>query len=255
MAARTKTSQLSEILDRLEAAYGTIVPTEDAVEAAVLALLAEHAPTFSTVQARQALREAFVDWNEMRVADPWDISHAIGGGTPGTRAFAKAAVKALDSLHGVLNRASFDRAVADPEADVEALVAKMKRVPPHAKAVMLAVLAPDGEWRPDKEVAKVAQKLGLVKKTTSLTKIAQGLAAAAGPDDRLRGHYLLTLYAHRAEDAPDPLEDAGAAKGAAKRSAKAAKKAAGDSAQDGAQDAAKSAKKTAKKRTKKAAKK
>ncbi len=217
MPNRAKPSRLVETLDRLEQAYGVLVGSEDAVEAAILALLAEHAPDLSKVQSRQALREWFVDWNEMRVADPWDISSALGaGGHSGARAFAKAALKMLGSVHAVLNRCSFDRARANPEADLEAVVAKMRNVPPHARAVMLAVLAEDDEWRPDKEVAKFVQKVGLVPKTTSLPKIAKALAAAAGEDDRLRAHYLLTRYAHRSDDDADPLAGAAAPKRAEK---------------------------------------
>ncbi len=211
MVARTSSKKnavtLGGVLERLEVAYGALVPSEDPIEAALLALLAEHAPARSEVQSRQALREAFVDWNEMRVADPWDVAHAIATKDPGVRAFAKAALKALSSIHSTLNRASFDRALANPEADIDALVAKMRGLPAHAQTVMLAVLAADGDWRPDKEISKVVQKLGLVAKTTSLNKVAQSLAAQADAEDRLRAHYLLARYAHRPDGAADPLAD------------------------------------------------
>jgi endonuclease III len=222
MAARSKKSQLAGLLDQLESAYGPLVPTENPIEAGLMTLLAEHAPDLSVVQTRQALREWFVDWNEMRVADPWDVSKVVAsGGHAGARKFARAALRLLKATHIALNRCSFDRALADPELDLDALVDKMRNVPAHTKAVVKAALAGEGEWRPDKEISKLVQKLGLVAKTTSLNKVAKGLEAIADEADRLRAHYLLTRYAHRAADSADPL----ATKPAKKPAKKAAKKA------------------------------
>ncbi len=198
--------RMGDLLDRLEAAYGSLVPSEDPVEAGLMTLLAAHAPNLSTVQTRQALREWFVDWNEMRVADPWDIMNAIGANGDGAaRAFARAAVKCLRSLHGVLNRCKFDLVEADPESDVAALVARMRGAPPATKVVMLAVLARDGTWRPDKETSKLVQKIGLSPKTSSLAKVGRALAEQAAEGDRMRAHYLLARYAHRSSDDDDPL--------------------------------------------------
>jgi endonuclease III len=219
MAARSKKSQLSGILDQLESAYGPLVQTEDPIEAGLMTLLAEHAPDLAVVQTRQALREWFVDWNEMRVADPWDVSNVVkSGGNAGARKFSRAARRLLKSTHAALNRCAFDRALADPELDLDALVDKMRNVPPHTKAVLKAALAGEGEWKPDKEVSKVVQKLGLVAKTTSLNKVASALDALADESDRLRAHYLLTRYAHRPAESDDPLTTG--AKTPAKKAAK-----------------------------------
>ncbi len=221
MASRSKSSKLSEILGRLEAAYGPLVATEDPVEAGLLALLAEHAPDLARVQTRQALREWVVDWNEMRVSDAWDIAHAIApGGHDGARAFARSALRLLSSLEVVANRCAFDRALADPEFDIDAAVDRMRGVPAHARAVMKAVLAEGDEWKPDSAVLKAVQKLGLVTRTTSLAKVAKGLAAISEPGDRLRAHYLLTRYANRAADSADPLAAPAGKTSAKKRAAK-----------------------------------
>jgi endonuclease III len=225
MAARSKMSKFAELLDRLESAYGPLVPSEDPIEAGLMTLLAEHAPELSVVQTRQALREWFVDWNEMRVADPWDVSNVVkSGGHAGARNFSRAALRLLKGVHAGLNRCAFDRALADPDVDVDALVDKMRYVPAHTKAVMKATLGGEGEWRPDKELSKFVQKLGLVAKTTSLSKVAKGLAEIADESDRLRAHYLLTRYAHRAADSDDPLT-APARKPAKKAAKKTVKKA------------------------------
>jgi hypothetical protein len=264
MASRSKSAQLSALLDRLEKAYGPLVPTEDPVEAGLMALLAEHAPDLSRVQTRQALREWVVDWNEMRVADPWDISNAIApGGHAGARAFARAALRLLAAVQEVANRVAFDRALADPEVDVDVLVDKMRNVPEHARAVMKTVLSEDGDWKPDKTIGKLVLTQGLVPKTTSLAKIAKGLASIAAEDDRVRAHYLLGRYAHRPADAPDPLDAPvkatrkPAKKAAAKKPAKkaASKTAAKKTAKKAAKNPAKkAAKKTAKKPAKKTSK-
>jgi len=237
MAARSKKALLSGHLDQLESEYGPLVPTEDPIEAGLMTLLAEHAPDLAVVQTRQALREWFVDWNEMRVADSWDVSNVVmSGGHAGARKFARSALRLLKSTHAALNRCAFDRALTDPELDLDALVDKMRNVPAHTKAVMKAALAGEGEWRPDKELSKLVQKLGLVAKTTSLNKVAKGLEAIADESDRLRAHYLLTRYAHRAADSADPLAAKSAKKPAKKTAKKAVKKV-----------ATKAAKKTSKK--------
>ena len=52
MAARSKKSQIDGMLDRLEAAYGPLVPSEDPIEAGLMTLLAEHAPDLANATTR-----------------------------------------------------------------------------------------------------------------------------------------------------------------------------------------------------------
>jgi len=241
---------LVALLDRLEPHYGPLVLTDDPVEAGLMTLLAEHAPRLAHEQTRDRLRLAFVDWNEMRVADRWDVVSAIGGsGNGAARVFARHALRFLRSLHGVLNRCKFDRALADPEGDVPALVGKMRGAPAATRTVMLAVLA-DPEWHPCKEMSKLAQKHRMIPKTTSLAKASKSFEALGIEHERLRAHYLLTRYAARGKDETDPLANGGrkpAAKAAAKKPAAAKTKTAAPS-KPAAQPAVKKAavKKTAK---------
>ena len=201
---KPKTSSLTAILDRLEDSYGRLVPSDDAVEAGVMTLLAFHAPKLSHERYRNRLRAEFVDWNEARVAEPWDVVSALEGpGRAAARRFANAMLKFLSSLHSTLNRCAFDRVLADPDADVAAVVGRMRGAPPYTRNTMLAVL--QGGWQPGPEMAKAVQQLGLVKRTTSIRKVAKELEAQAGPDDRVRAHYLLTRYAIREQAADDPL--------------------------------------------------
>ena len=257
-----KSAALTRVLDRLEVSYGVLVPSDDAVEAGILALLAHHAPHLSSVKTRQALREWFVNWNELRVADPWDIAHAIGAKSdPQAAAFARATLKFMKSLHHRLNRTSFDLVQADPDADVAAIVGAMRGVPAPSKCVMLAVLAGEGEWRIDKETSKLVQGMSLAPKSTSTAKTGRALAEQAKDDDRLRAHYLLARYAHRPGDDEDPLattsrrtpKKAGAKKTSSRKTAKstgkkaAAKKATKKTAAK--KTAKRAAKKTASKKT------
>lgn len=264
--ASAQSKQLRSILEKLEAEYGTLVPSDEPVEAGVMAVLAATAPRFSRPEVRDLLRDAFVDWNEARVADPWDVSHAIQSKGHGeARKFSRAMLRMLKSLHGKLNRCAFDRILRDPAPPISIpqLVEKMRGVPPYAKTVILAALDPAGGWHPRAEVSKLVQKLKLVPKTSSLAKVAKSLEAIADPDDRLRAHYLLTRYANRSSDDADPLAPGGGAKSAKQSAAKksAAKKkttkqaAAKKSTKSAAKKAAtkKTTKSAAKKVTKKAA--
>ncbi len=225
MTSRSKAGDLTDVLDKLEARYGRLVPSDDAVEAGVLTLLAMHAPKFGNVETRDRLREAFVDWNEMRVSDPWDVAGALDAPDDAeARAFGRAALRFLDSINAVLHRTSFDAAEADPNADLAAIVEKMRGAPAPVKAVVLAVLDATGGWHPGTEMAKTLQKLGVVGKTTSSAKAGKEAQEAAGSEDRLRAHYLLTRYAVREKQDDDPLEDA--KKSAPEKKAKPAGKAA-----------------------------
>ena len=219
-----KSKLFRTILDRLEVEYGPLVEAGDPVEAGVLALLAWHAPRFAVQPVRDRIREAFVDWNEARVADVWDVTHAMGAkASPEARAFASKMLRFLRSLHSTLNRCQFDLVLADPEADVAMLIEKMRGAPPPVKSTVLAAVDPERQWHIRTEVSKLVQKWGLVAKTTSVKKAGRGLADLAEPGDRLRAHYLLTRYALRKDSENDPLEGMGLGGTRGKRAAKAKK--------------------------------
>lgn len=229
MPGRSKAAQLTEALDRLETRYGKLLASDDPIEAGILTLLAMHASKHSTTEMRDRLRDAFVDWNEMRTADAWDVTTAMEvEGDPEARAFAKAALRFLESIDAVLHRTSFEAVKNDPQADLPAVLEKMRGAPPPVKAVVLAVLDASGGWHPGAEMTKVLQKLGVIGKTASAARAGKEAQEAAASEDRLRAHYLLTRYAVREKDEPDPLEAAGrrAAKPAGEKKAKAAAKSA-----------------------------
>lgn len=220
MSGRSKAAQLTDALDKLESRYGRLVPSDDPVEAGLLTLLAMHAPKLSNAETRDRLREAFVDWNEMRTADAWDVSTAMEAGTdPGARAFGRAALRFLESIAAVLHRTSFEAVRNDPQADLPAIVERMRGAPAPVKAVVLAVLDASGGWHPGTEMIKTLQKLGVIGKTSSAAKAGKEAHDVAGSEDRLRAHYLLTRYGCREKDEDDPLEGAGSGRRAAKSDA------------------------------------
>lgn len=199
-------SALKEAIPRLERAYGRFVTPGDPVEAGVMATLAAEAPAFATEEVRDRIRQAFVDWNEARVADPWDVTTAMeAGGDPAARTCARAMIRFLESVHTVLNRCSFDVPAGEAVPDWPAALDKMRGAGPGAKAACLAMLAPADGWHATPEIVKAALKLGIVGKTTSGTKVAAGLADVCPAEDRLRVHYLLARYGGRGKDDPDPL--------------------------------------------------
>lgn len=206
MTAKTA-SALKEALSRLEKAYGRYVTPGDPVEAGVMAVLAQTAPAWSTEETRDRIRQAFVDWNEARSADPWDVTNAMeAGADPDARAFARAMLRFLESLHTVLNRVSFEVPAGEAVPDYPAALEKMRGATPAARAVCLAMITPENGWHATPDMVKAALKLGVVAKTGSATKVAAALQEAAGADDRLRAHYLLARYGGRTKDEPDPLD-------------------------------------------------
>src|SRR5262249_19595949 len=150
-----------ESLDRLEARYGKLVTSQDPVEAGILTLLAMHAPKHSVAATRDKLREAFVDWNEMRVGDAWDVSVAIEDASDAeSRAFGRAAIRFLESINAVLHRTSFDGVRADSEPSLSAVLDRMRGAPAPVKAVILASADADGGWHPGADMVRTLQKIG-----------------------------------------------------------------------------------------------
>lgn len=222
--AASRSNELTALLGRLEAAYGVYVTPADPVEAGVMALLASQAPAFASEASRDRLREAFVDWNEARVADPWDVTVALEAvGDASARQFARSLLRYLESLHGAINRCSFVVPDGEPRPDWPALVEKVRAAPPEVRVCILAMLPESGGWHLTSDMARIAVKLGLCGKTTSPAKAAQSLAESCGESDRMRLHYLLCRYAARGKDDPDPLS---AAEARGKKPAKAKKDAA-----------------------------
>lgn len=217
-------SALEEVLTKLEKAYGAYVTPGDPVEAGVMALLAAEAPSLSTEETRDRIRQAFVDWNEARVADPWDVTNAMeASGSPESRAFARAMIRFLESAHNVLNRCSFEVPPGEMIPDWQASLDRMRGATPAARAVCMAMLTPAPGWCVTPDMVKAVGKLGLVGKTTSATKIAAALAEICPPEDRLRTHYLLARYGARAKEDADPMADEKKPAKAAKAPKKAAK--------------------------------
>lgn len=216
--AANRAAAARDALAGLEKAYGRLATPGDPVEAGVLAVLASEAPAFSNDETRDRIRQSFVDWNEARVSDPWDLTVAMEAGADASaRRFARAALRFLDSVQKVMNRCSFEVPAGETAPEWPAALEKMRGATPASRAVCLAWLTPGG-WHATPEIVKAALKLELVGKTTSAAKIAAGLAELYGDEERLRAHYVLARYGARGKDDPDPLE--GAAK---KKPAKAAK--------------------------------
>jgi hypothetical protein len=219
--AANRAAALRDALAKLEKTYGRMLTPGDPLEAGVLAVLAAEAPELATEETRDRIRQSFVDWNEVRVADPWDVSTAMeAGGDPSARRFARGAIAFLESVQKVLNRCSFEVPAGEPVPEWPAALDKMRGATPAVRAVCLAMLT-EGGWHATPEMVKSALKLGVVGKTTSAAKVASGLAEVCGEEDRLRAHYLLARYGARGKDDPDPLGAAEPKKKPAKKSAKA----------------------------------
>lgn len=217
-------SAFAEALSKLEKAYGAYVTPADPVEAGVMALLAAEAPEFSTAETRDRIRHAFVDWNEARVADVWDVTNAMEcEATPEARTFARAMIRFLGSVHTVLNRCSFEVPPGEMIPDWQASLDRMRGATPGARAACLAMITPPPGWGVTPDIIKAVGKLGLVGKTTSAAKISAALAEMCPPADRLRAHYLLARYGARGKDDPDPMAETKKPAKSAKAPRKAAK--------------------------------
>jgi len=123
-------ARVAELLERLDKAYGAIDPPEDAptmLEKAVYLVLREGGGKAAVAKAMGALREEFVDWNEVRVSSPSELARLMSGSSkPGTlrrwHDRAQRLREMIDEIYNERNEPSLDFLLdAKPKEQIEFL--------------------------------------------------------------------------------------------------------------------------------------
>jgi len=80
-APRAPKARLKLLFEKLDRAYGQLVlpETETVLEKAVALVVREQGTELTTLRALKALREDFVDWNEVRLSRPSELARLMTG--------------------------------------------------------------------------------------------------------------------------------------------------------------------------------
>ena len=191
-------NRLAAVFEKLDRIFGAIVPPSDTdtiIEKAVYLVLRETGTEPTTVRAMKALREEFVDWNEVRLSRPSEMARLM------TNSVKSATIKRfvercrriremLDQIYNDRNEVSLEFLLEEkPKAQVEYLE-DLDDLGIHNSYALVQWLSGDEKLcLVSPEMAEVSQTLGLTE-TAAMAKVKKELTALTGKDK------LIQIQAH-----------------------------------------------------------
>lgn len=109
-------------------------PLEDPLQCLALGVLGVTATEEASRVAVERLFESAVDWNEIRVSNPADISSVIGDLVPESLAASSRLVRALQALFDRENQLSLERIKTIPRREARQFLEELDGMDPHAVA-------------------------------------------------------------------------------------------------------------------------
>jgi len=199
--------RLGKVLEVLAHAYGkepSRNPGDTPLDQLVYGIIAGNSPMQKARAAFEALKESYVDWNELRVAESREIVEHLDG--LGDRAVLYPRAELLRrTLQGLFDardtvRIELDKTGAKPEEEQE-VVRALNTVPGLSPGLVGAVMAravAEPPVRLSPGMVRVAQRIGAIPRAGGDSKHAAALASAAGDRDaRILMHFLLGEHAER----------------------------------------------------------
>lgn len=196
-------ARLGKVLDALGKVYGkegARNPGSRALDHLLYGIVAGNSPQRVARKAFERLSEAFLDWNELRVAEVREIVEHFGGLCDPREGVARAELlrRTLQSLFDARDKVRLD--LESPEAEEE-VVRALGMVPGLSQGLVAAVIArerPEPPVRLGAGIARVAQRIGLIPRSGGEAKQAAALAQAAGSGEpRVMLHFLLAEHAEK----------------------------------------------------------
>ncbi|HET7170604.1 MAG TPA: endonuclease III [Gaiellales bacterium] len=182
---------MAEILDRLEAAYGSAVPRtrRPALDELVLTILSQNTSDRNSEHAYARMRERFPAWEDVRDAPEAELVEAL---RPGGLAVQKA--PRIQAVLRDLERLDLEwLAGLPPDEAMRWLVALPGVGPKTASCVLLFSL--DVPVMPvDTHIHRIALRVGLVPAGTSADAAHALLTAMTPPERMLEAHLLLIRH-------------------------------------------------------------
>jgi len=119
---------------RAEAPTPEVGPLEDPLQCLALGVLGVTATEKASRVAVERLFESAVDWNEIRVSNPADISSVIDALVPESLAASGRLVRALQALFDRENQLSLERIKTIPRREARQFLDELDGMDPHAVA-------------------------------------------------------------------------------------------------------------------------
>ena len=199
--------RLGKVLEILARDYGkepSRNPGDTPLDHLVYGIIAGNSPMQKARAAFEALREAFVDWNELRVAEAREIVEHLDGLGEREVLYPRAELlrRTLQGLFDARDtvRIELDKTGGKPEEEQE-VVRALSTVPGLSPGLVGAVMAravAEPPVRIAPGMVRVAQRIGVIPRAGGDAKHASALASGAGDrDGRILMHYLLGEHGER----------------------------------------------------------
>ena len=199
MPARgAKLGRILEELAKVQGKEGARNPGTKALDHLVYGVMAGASPQRAARKAFESLQGAFVDWNELRVAEPREIlEHLTGlGDREDLRGRAELLRRTLQAPFDARDTVRIEMETPEDEQEVMRALGTVPGLPAGLVAAVVARDRPEPPVRLLPGISRMAQRLGVIPRTGGEVKQAAALAAAAGPGEaRVLMHFLLAGHA------------------------------------------------------------
>jgi len=205
-----RSDRLSEVLSLLEKSGGRTprLQSDLAMDQLVALMFAGHGTPRQATKSVHALREEFVDWNEVRISYVREIIKPLEVvGLPEPKERAREMIALFDRFYMDHNAVNLDFLDVE-ELDLEETFAYMKGLPgvgDAAAAGIVIVHAPEERAIAAPEILRVPGRIGLAGKGATPARIRKILEDGLQGNDRLKGHYLFARLASAVCVSRNPL--------------------------------------------------
>jgi endonuclease III len=184
------------VLDRLEKGYGrarylTDRPPLDQL----LFLILQDRWDGDAMRAFEFLQEEFADWNDLRVAMPGELASVLGRfSPPDALDRCKRMLQLLDHVFRERNKITLDFVLDWDEGKRHDYLAKLPMLTSSVLHAFLQQLAPAGRLVVSPQALRVASRIGLIGKTTSLNVGRKAFETLLKETDWIRFQTLVTRH-------------------------------------------------------------
>lgn len=176
-------------------------PGDTPLDHLVYGVVAGRAPQQKARAAFESLHGAYVDWNELRVAEAREIVEHLEGAGEADDLFPRAELlrRTLQALFDARDTVRIEFTKPEEEEEVQRTLNSVFGLSPGLVAAMLARARPEPPVRLTSGILRVAQRIGILPRTGTEVKHAAALASAAGDNEtRILLHHLLAEHAETA---------------------------------------------------------
>ena len=187
----TPRQRLERALDRLHKVFGDLMPPEtgSVIEKAIFLVVREHGSEASSTRSMAALKENFIDWNEVRASRPSELARLMAGPGRMSTAMQKRMVECarrvrdlIDQVYGDRNSTSLEFLLEQSQREQLEYLQDIEDLGVHnAYALVQWLSADDKLVAVAPSLAKAAHRLGCLD-SAAVTKARKELSALVDKD-------------------------------------------------------------------------